>query len=89
MGVSLSEHIKLAVLVQVMMGAYRLSLVYLKEKRLCSAGLALTKPGSQTNLGSLSTELKTGYTKDGFKGSSRPHGLLKRPPACYGSQRLV
>lgn len=68
MGVALSEHIKLAVFIQVMTGAYKLSLVYLEVKRLCSARLALTNPDSQANLGSLSTELKTGYTKEGFKG---------------------
>lgn len=33
MGVSLSEHIKLAVLSRVMMGAHRLSLVFLKGEK--------------------------------------------------------
>lgn len=66
MGVSLSEHIKLDVLNQVMTGTYRLALVFLEEKRLCSARLVQTHLGSQPNLGSLSTELKTGYTKEGL-----------------------
>lgn len=46
MGVALSEHIKLAVFIQVMTGAYKLSLVYLEGKRFCSARLALTNSGS-------------------------------------------
>lgn len=54
------------VLNQVMTGAYRLALVFLEEKRLCSARLVLTHLGSQPNLGSLFTELKTGYTKEGL-----------------------